>query len=94
MTKCPACHSHDVVTEQNKVEIDKDSNSHLVLRSWLSPGGILKNRKQYTTEITCTCKSCGNVWHPRSRTEIGMAIIGGVILICFIVLGILGNNGN
>lgn len=88
MARCPKCHSQDVITQQHKEEIDQNQVSRLVLRSWLTPGGILKNRKQYRTETTCTCRQCGYTWQPRSKTEIGMAVIGAVILICFILLGI------
>ena len=93
MAKCPVCHSNDILTEQKKVEIDNNGTSRLVLFSWLSPGGILKNKKQYRTETICTCKSCGNVWQPRTKTEIGLAIIGAIIFICMILLGIFGEGG-
>lgn len=90
MAKCPNCRSTNVTVEQKKIEIDQESTSHLVLRSWLQPGGILKNRKQYRTETTCRCEDCGHTWQPRSWAEIGMAIIGGVILLCVLLLEIFG----
>ena len=90
MAKCPACHSRNVAVEQQKIRIDQESSSHLVLRSWLQPGGILKNREQYRTETTCRCEDCGHTWKPRTKAEIGMAIIGGIILLCVIILEIFG----
>lgn len=88
MARCPNCHSRDVDVQQHKEEIDQNQVSHLVLRSWLEPGGTLKNRRKYRTETICTCRSCGHTWQARSRTEIGMAIIGAVMVVCFVILGI------
>ena len=88
MAKCPECHSTNVTVEQKKIEIDQETTSQLVLKSWLEPGGILKNRKRYRTETTCRCEDCGHTWQPRSRVEIGMAIIGAIILLCVILLEI------
>ena len=90
MAKCPNCHSANVTVEQKKVAIDQDDTSHLVIRSWLEPGGTLKNRQRYRTETTCRCEDCGHTWQPRTRVEIGMAIIGGIILVCVLILEIFG----
>ena len=90
MAKCPECRSSNVTVEKKKIEIDQDSTSQLVLRSWLEPGAVLKNRKRYRTETTCRCENCGHTWQPRTRTEIGLAIIGAVILVCVIILEIVG----
>ena len=90
MRKCPECHSKNVTVEQKKIETDQDTTSRLVLKSWLEPGGILKNRNHYRTETTCRCEDCGHTWQPRSGMEIGMAVIGAVILVCVIILEIIG----
>ena len=87
--KCPECRSRDVAAEQKKEEIDNNSASRLVMRSWLAPGAVLKNSKQYRTFTQCTCRSCGHTWEARSSAQIGMAIIGAVILICVIILEIV-----
>ena len=92
MRKCPECHSQNVTAEQKNIQTDQDSTSGLVLRSWLQPGGALKNRKQYRTETVCRCEDCGYSWKPRSKTEIGMAVTGAVILICVIILEIVRNS--
>ena len=93
MARCPECHSKNVTIEKKNTEIDENSTSRLVMRSWLEPGGILKNRKHYRTETVAHCQDCGYTWTPRSGTEIGMAIIGAVILVCVIVLEIVGHSG-
>ena len=94
MARCPVCRSRDVAAEQKKVEVDTTRTGYLVLQSWLRPGGILKNRRQYRTETTCICRSCGHSWQGRSRKEIMMAAIGAVILLCLILLGIFGTTGS
>ena len=91
MARCPECHSKEVTIEKKKTEIDETGTSRLVLKSWLEPGGILKNRKQYRTETVCRCKNCGHTWTSRSGMEIGMAILGAVILVCIILLEIFGS---
>ena len=91
MSRCPECHSKNVTVEQIKTKIDSESNSDLVLRSWLQPGGVLKNRDRFRTETVCKCEDCGHSWKSRSKTETGMAIFGAVILICVIILEIVRN---
>ena len=90
MARCPECHSDNVTIEKKRVEVDETTTSRLVMMSWLQPGGVLKNRKQYRTETTARCEDCGHTWTPRTRTEIGMAIIGAVIIVCVILLEIFG----
>ena len=90
MSRCPECHSQNVTVEQKKIENQQDDTSHLVLRSWLEPGGILKNRRPYRTETTCRCENCGHTWNPRSKAQIGAAVIGAIILLCVIILEIAG----
>ena len=89
MARCPECHSKNVTVEQKKTEIDQENTSQLVLKSWLEPGGTLKNRKRFRVETICRCNDCGHIWQGRSRTEIGVAVIGAVILVCVIILEIV-----
>ena len=91
MPRCPMCKSREVTVETKQEETDPNQVSRLVLRSWLSPGGILKNRKQYRTTTTCTCRKCGHTWEIRSGTEILMAVTGAFIFLCLIILSILGS---
>lgn len=90
MARCPECHSKDVTIEKKRIEEDETTTSKLVMKSWLEPGAVLKNRKHFRTETVARCESCGHTWTPRTGTEIGMAIIGAVILVCVILLEIFG----
>ena len=90
MAICPRCHSKNIIAEQRRVDEDQDSVSHLVMKSWLDPGGIRKKSGNYQTETVCRCEDCGHSWKPKSLARAGIAIIGGIILVCFIILEIVG----
>lgn len=89
MRRCPECHGKNVTVEQKNIQDDQDSVSGLVLRSWLQPGGIRKDGSRCRTETVCKCEDCGHTWKPRSKAEIGMAVIGAIILVCIIILEII-----
>ena len=93
MAVCPKCKSRDIIREEKRIEIKNEEVGHLVMRSWLEPGGIMKNRKHYRTETTCTCKNCGHVFEGRSRREIAIAIFGVILLACFVILDIVNQSG-